>query len=262
MFTQYFTYQILFPLNSTTRSLYRLIGFVFITATSITGIIIRGMLQGKNIERSIHLRRKLAARLVRFLNIKCEVSGSIPKKGTLGVTNHRSYIDSICIFQYLDACPVVKAEVKEWPLIGYGLIHTGTVFVNRNSKESRRWTRQQIADFVRKGISTIVFVEGTTYIGPEAGEFRPGTFMTAAEGGFEVVPIAIEFEQQDAAWVGTDTFMPHFLEFFGKHKEIRVKIAFGQPMINDDWEQLRDHSHAWINKELLQMRKSFDNPLL
>ncbi|MGB0524962.1 MAG: lysophospholipid acyltransferase family protein [Flammeovirgaceae bacterium] len=227
----------------------------------ISEIMLRGLLQGKNIERAIHLRRKLAARLVRFLNVNCELSGVIPQKGTLGITNHRSYIDSICIFQYLDACPVVKAEVKQWPVVGFGLIHSGTVFVDRKSRESRKKTREQIADFVNQGVSTIVFVEGTTYVGPEAGEFRPGTFMIAAEGGLEVVPIAIEFEHQDAAWIGTDKFLPHFLTFFGKYHEIKVKVAFGNPIRNDDWEQLRRDCHTWVNNKLLQMRAEFDREL-
>jgi len=154
---------------------------------------------------------------------------------------------------------VVKAEVRNWPLIGFGLVHSGTVFVNRNSKESRKKTRIQVAEFIKKGISTIVFVEGTTYVGPETGEFRPGTFMTAAEGNISVVPIAIEFENQDAAWVGSDTFIPHFLAFFGKNKTTRVKVAFGEPRVNDNWEQLRDDCRAWIDDKLLEMRSTFDN---
>lgn len=174
------------------------------------------------------------------------------------MTNHRSYLDSISIFQHLDACPVVKAEVKKWPIMGFGLVHSGTVFVDRKSKESRMETRKQIAEFVRSGISTIVFVEGTTYVGPETGEFRPGTFMTAVEGGFEVVPIAIEFEHQDVAWVGSDTFLPHFLKIFGKYAEIKVKVAFGPAQKYDEWEPLRDECHTWINTKLLEMRAEFD----
>lgn len=217
-----------------------------------------GILKGKDVKRAINLRRKLAQQLVNFLNVKVEVTGHVPTDGILGVTNHRSYIDSICIFKNLDACPVVKAEVGKWPVIGFGLRYSGTVFVDRKSKESRRRTREQVAEFVKQGISTIVFVEGTTYVGPETGEFRPGTFMTAAEGGFEVIPIAIEFEKQDMAWVGTDTFIPHFLQVFGKYRETNVKVAFGTPMQSEDWETLLAESQYWINAKLLQMRSEFD----
>jgi 1-acyl-sn-glycerol-3-phosphate acyltransferase len=233
-------------------------GFAILTSIMIGGILIRSLFFGKDIERAIDKRRKLTARLVRFLNIDCEITGNIPPNGSLCVTNHRSYIDSVCIFQCFDACPVVKAEVRKWPLIGYGLVQTGTVFVNRESPESRAYTRKQIADFVSRGISTVVFVEGTTYVGPEAGPFRPGTFKTAAEGGFPIVPMAIEFEKQEMAWVGSDTFIPHFLKTFGKHKRIRVKLAFGEPMINDNWKELQSRSHQWVNQELTAMRESFD----
>lgn len=243
----------------TLKALYRLIGFLWLTSVCIAKILILGLIKGKDIERAIHLRRKLAQQLVTFLNVKCEVSGQVPSKGILGVTNHRSYLDSISIFQHLDACPVVKAEVRKWPILGFGLVHSGTVFVDRKSKESRKRTREQIAENILKGISTIVFVEGTTYVGPEAGEFRPGTFMTAAEGGFEVVPIAIEFEHQDVAWVDQDTFIPHFLRIFGKYDRILVKVAFGTPRIGSDWEQLRDECHEWVNAKLLEMRAEFDS---
>lgn len=225
---------------------------------SISSILLLGLILGQNEKRAIRIRRKLAARLVRWVGLECEVSGDIPQEGFLGVTNHRSYIDSICIFQYVDACPVVKSEVAKWPLIGFGLRHTATVFVHRENRESRKKTREQMAEFVKRSISTIVFVEGTTYVGPEAGPFRPGTFMTAAEGQLPVVPIAIEFENQEAAWVGDDTFVPHFLRFFGKYKRSRVKVAFGEARINSDWEVLRDDCYTWVNKELLRMRTEFD----
>jgi len=240
------------------RGFYRLLVFIIVTSVDISKILFLGVVKGKNEERAIHLRRKLAIKLVKLMNICCEVSGYIPEKGTLCVTNHRSYIDSICIFQYLDACPVVKAEVRKWPIIGYGLVHTGTVFVDRKSKASRKKTREQIVSFINRGISTIVFVEGTTYVGPEAGEFRPGTFMVAAEGGLSIVPIAIEFEHQDAAWVGADSFIPHFLEFFGKYKEIRVKVSFGPALTNSNWQQLKTDSYNWVNNRLLEMRAEFD----
>ena len=154
---------------------------------------------------------------------------------------------------------MVKTEVRKWPILGFGLVHSGTVFVDRKSKESRARTREQIVELVRSRISTIVFVEGTTYVGPEAGEFRPGTFMTAVEGGFEVIPIAIEFEEQEMAWVGQDTFIPHFLRTFGKFDEVRVQVAFGTPRIGNDWEKLRDECYEWVNGKLLEMRVGFDS---
>jgi len=240
------------------RGVYRLCGFLMLTCITISKILLLGLVKGKDVKRAIHLRRKLAQRLVQFLNVQVEVTGNVPSDGALGVTNHRSYIDSICIFKNLDACPVVKAEVGKWPVIGFGLRHSGTVFVDRKSKESRTRTREQIAEFVRQGISTIVFVEGTTYVGPDTGEFRPGTFMTAVEGGFEVIPIAIEFEYPEMAWVGNDTFVPHFIGVFGKHRSTRVKVAFGDPMVSDDWETLRDDCRSWIDSKLRQFRAEFN----
>lgn len=242
----------------TLRGMFRLLLFIAVTAWHIGHIILAGAVLGRDRERAIGIRRRLAQRLVRLLGIEVELRGEVPRKGILGVTNHRSYADSVAIFQWLDASTVVKAEVSRWPVIGYGLKHTFTVFVDRSDKESRRRTREQIRDFLDHGISVIVFVEGTTYVGPETGEFRPGTFMTAAEGGFEVVPIAIEWERQDMAWVGKDTFVPHFIEMFGKYGTIRAKVHFGPVLRSDDHQELLRESHAWISARLLEMRAEYD----
>lgn len=239
------------------RGIYRFIGFAGITAFSLAWMVLLSLLLGKNEHRSIRLRRKIAKRLAHFLEIEVELSGTIPDFAFIGVTNHRSYIDSVCIFMQLDACPVVKSEVARWPIIGFGLKQTATVFVERENKSSRKATRSSIAEFVKRGISTIVFVEGTTYVGPETGEFRPGTFITAAEHALPIVPIAIEFEKEEAAWVGDDTFVPHFLSYFAKNKRTRVKVSFGPVLRHSQWDKLRYDAHQWVNEELGRMQKDF-----
>ena len=220
-------------------------------------MIFLALILGENEKRSIRLRRKIAERLARFLKIQVEVQGTFPEEAFVGVVNHRSYIDSVCVFKEVDACPVVKSEVARWPIIGFGLKQTATVFVERENKSSRKATRSSIAEFVKRGISTIVFVEGTTYVGPETGEFRPGTFMTAAEHALPIVPIAIEFEKEEAAWVGDDTFVPHFLSYFAKNKQTKVKVSFGPVLRHSQWDKLRYDAHQWINEELGRMQKDF-----
>ena len=113
------------------RGIYRFIGFALITAIRIFWMIFLALILGENEKRSIRLRRKIAERLARFLKIQVEVQGTFPEEAFVGVVNHRSYIDSVCVFKEVDACPVVKSEVSRWPLIGFGLRRVATVFVER-----------------------------------------------------------------------------------------------------------------------------------
>lgn len=239
------------------RGVFRLLAFAWITSLRLAHILLLSFFFGKDERVAIRLRRKLANRLVRLLGIDCEFQGEIPTVAFVGVTNHRSYIDSVCIFKWVDACPVVKAEVSRWPLIGWGLKHTATVFVERERKASRQATRSQIAQFVLRGISTIVFVEGTTYRGPEIGAFRPGTFITAAMHNLPVLPIAIEFSNPDAAWVGNDTFVPHFINYFGKNRRSRVKVSFGPLRYHEDGERLQEECHKWVAQSVKSMQAAF-----
>lgn len=175
--------------------------------------------------------------------------------GSMVLPNHRSYIDIVPFPPLLELCFVAKAEVNAWPLIGSGARLVGTVFVDRDNKESRRHTREAMGHFLDQGRSVIVFTEGTTYAAPVLGELRPGMYHLAAEGGFSVVPVAIEYLDPRDAWVGKDTFVPHFLRCFSKPSTGMV-VRFGPLMQGQDGDLLRAQVAGWLNKNLAEIRES------
>ncbi len=191
-----------------------------------------------------------------FMGLEIEIQGNIPDQPAIIMPNHRSYVDVMLLPSKIPLVYVAKAEVAKWPVIGWGANAMHTVWVNRNSADSRRETRNQIKERLQANESVIVFPEGTTHTGPEALPLKPGMFYVVADGGFKVVPTAIEYQDVEAAWVGKDTFIPHFLEQFGKRK-MKVKVRFGDPIWNADGEKLRAQVHEWMNKNLLEMRKEW-----
>ena len=195
----------------------------------------------------------------RLLNIRIEYQGELPVPGSMVLPNHRSYIDIVPFPPLLELCFVAKAEVGAWPLIGSGARLVGTVFVDRSSKESRRHTREAMGHFLAQGRSVIVFTEGTTYAAPELGELRPGMYHLAAEGGFSVVPVAIEYLDPRDAWVGKDTFVPHFLRCFSKPSTGMV-VRFGPVMEGQDGDLLREQVAEWLRKNLAEIRESHRIP--
>ena len=52
---------------------------------------------------------------------------------------------------------MAKAEVKRWPLIGWGGTAMRTLWVKRSDAESRRETRREVQRRIESGMSIIIF---------------------------------------------------------------------------------------------------------
>jgi 1-acyl-sn-glycerol-3-phosphate acyltransferase len=192
-----------------------------------------------------------------LLNIRVEASGTIPQAGAIIMANHRSYLDVAMIPSKTPVVFVAKASVKKWPIVGWGADALRTIWVDRSDPNSRKETRIKIVDRLKRGYSVIIFPEGTTSVGPGVIEFNPGMFYAVAGSGIPIVPVAIEYQNQNVAWVGNDTFVPHFMREFGA-RTLRVKVAFGEPLLHDDGEVLRSTTKAWIDERTRAFRAEYD----
>ncbi len=187
-----------------------------------------------------------------LLNIRSTVHGRIPQVQGVLMSNHRSYIDIVLIPSRIPYVVVAKRSVKSWPLVGQVGTAIRTIFVERDSAESRRRTRDAIRERLMEGLSVLIFPEGTTHKGPGILDFKPGIFRHCAEAGFPVIPIAIEFENKDMAWIDDDTFLRHFVQAFG-HWRIRVDVSIGEAIIGKDGDELRLRTQQWVADETLRL---------
>lgn len=238
-------------LVSTFRAFYRLFGF---TGYSFLWIIAfyftRHPVKDPRVA-GLLWRRKWLKAMLPFLGIRIQASGleNIPDVPAIYVGNHRSYIDPVMASHYVECVVISKSEVARWPLIGKGIRITGVVFVNRENKQSRSNTLLAMEGLLKDGISILVFPEGTTTRAPEFLPFRPRTFQLAAELGVPVVPLAIEYEDPDEAWIGEDTFIRHFFQTFGK-RHIDIHLSIGPALSHADGVDLMNKVHDWIAQEL------------
>lgn len=194
----------------------------------------------------------------RYLNMEIETEGDIPEHGAIIMANHRSYLDVIMIPSLTPVVFVAKASVEKWPVIGMGGNAMQTIWVDRSDPDSRKATRKEIVRRLEDDLSVIIFPEGTTHLGPDLLEFKPGMFHSVAGTSLPIIPVAIEYENPNIAWVGQDTFIPHFLREF-KIESIRAKVAFGAPMTGEDPEKLRQEVQEWIAAKCLQYREAYDS---
>lgn len=233
------------------RSLGRLLLIVWITQHQVLKLLLQCALFTRTPELSARHARKWASRIVHAAGIKIECHGDIPSCSSLLTANHRSYIDIVAILSQMPCSFLAKVELLKWPVFGPAAKQGGTIFVDRDSAGSRFESRSQIAAVLARGVSVVVFPEGTTSAGPGLLEFRKGVFHIAAEKTFRVTPVMILYDDPSAAWVGTATFVPHFLTVFGQ-PEIRMKLFFGPQIIGNDPEVLRETVYHWIADKLVK----------
>jgi len=227
------------------RAIWRFFYFIYSTSRSLGALLFLHLLKKDKKASILRVRRKWLNRIPGPMGIHIRLEGTPYQGPCLYVANHISYVDPICVLFHVDAQVVAKAEVKHWPLIGYGANLAGTLFVKRDEKTSRHETAQAIQSALLNKDSIMVFPEGTTTAGPGTLPFKPRSFAGAHMANVPVQPVAIIYDSPFIAFIGNDTFLPHFFRMF-RLKEITGRVSFG-PLLYG--ENTAAESEAWINQQ-------------
>lgn len=238
------------------RAFFRLCFFAIGSIFYILRCLIKSTFTGLELEPILRLRLSWFKKINWSLGVVIETFGTAPKEAGLIVCNHRSYFDPIVVLSQLLALPVGKSELANWPIIGIGARVSGAIFVERKTKEGRQKAREEILETLKKGYFVINYPEGTTHTNAQTIDFKPGMFKDAANQGFYIYPVAIEYQETADAWVGDDTFLRHFFECFGK-KHTRIRISYGPRLQSENLDQLMQHSKQWLDHELLRLRANW-----
>ncbi len=138
------------------------------------------------------------ARLICFMTfVKVKVIGRENiNKGTsyVFVANHQGAYDIFSIYGYLghNFRWMMKKALEKIPLVGYSCRVSGQIYVDNSSPSAIRETMKDAEKQLSKGMSVVVFPEGSrTYTG-EVGRFKRGAYTLAVEFRLPVVPITID----------------------------------------------------------------------
>lgn len=99
---------------------------------------------------------RFAAGAMRRMGIEIRVTGAFPERGAV-ISNHLSYLD-IVVFAALHPCVFVsKAEIAEWPVLGWMTTMSGTVYVARGHGGSAMKARRGMQSVVDAGLPVVFF---------------------------------------------------------------------------------------------------------
>ena len=161
--------------------------------------------------------------------------------GAVVVANHPSWIDGAVLASVLRGTPVfvVGAELGRARWSGMFLRRLGVEFVQRATPEQGVADTRRLIAATRAGHTLVVFPEGRLSRVPGLRAFRLGAFLSAAEAGVPVIPIAIR---------GTRSLLPpgHRTP---RHTSLIVEI--GKPIVTEQpgWTgaiELQRAARAWV----------------
>jgi 1-acyl-sn-glycerol-3-phosphate acyltransferase len=115
-----------------------------------------------------------------------------PGKTYVFVSNHQSIYDIPILFSSLpfQLRIIAKESLGRFPFLGWHLRRTGHLLVDRRNPDHpailARWK-----GLVSRGLSLIVFPEGTRSVDGRVGRFRAGSFLLALEARLPIVPISV-----------------------------------------------------------------------
>ena len=177
------------------------------------------------------------ARAMRRMGVVVAVRGRFPERGAV-ISNHTGYLD-IVTFAALGRCVFVsKAEIRDWPVLGWMTTMSGTVYVERGRGGSAARAAGQMREAAEAGLPVVFFPEGTTTNGRELLPFRSGVLSEALRSGEPVTAAYVRYTlgpgndpratvEDDVAYWGDITLLRHIFGFLGL-REVGVEVRFAE----------------------------------
>lgn len=182
--------------------------------------------------------RDWCRKMLAILRVRVVTRGPLPDATTSGVmfvANHVSWLDIWALKQLHGMQFVAKADIRDWPLIGWLAQQTGTLFITREKRHDTGRAVRSVAQALARGECLCFFPEGTTTDGTELKSFKPSLFQAAIDTGAEVWPLAIRYPAADGgantavAYYG-DMTLAQSLWAVLQQREIVIELDFAAPI--------------------------------
>ena len=163
--------------------------------------------------------------------------------GTMFVANHLSWVDIVTLHSQHMMGFIAKAEIRDWPLIGWLAKAGESIFLQRGNAHSLTDVMTEMSARLRDGHAVAAFPEGGTRDGRELGAFHARIFTAAVDADAPVQPVALCFgvrceAQSIVAFAPGESFMGNFVRLLGE--PVRpVTVHFLEPILHAEHEGRR-----------------------
>ncbi len=174
-----------------------------------------------------------------ILHARLRLLGHIPPatvSSALFAANHISWLDILAINAFRRVRFVAKAEVRQWPFIGWLAARTGTTFIRRSRNYEVARLAKTVSRSLRKGHCVALFPEGTTTDGTSVQPFHSGLFESAITAEATVWPVGLRYLRPDgtadvgAAFIGEDSLITSMLHIVAR-PTTDIHLWFAPPLV-------------------------------
>jgi 1-acyl-sn-glycerol-3-phosphate acyltransferase len=185
---------------------------------------------------------------VKVLGMRVHRTGSMASaRPLLLAPNHVSWLDIIALGAVADVYFVAKADMANWPVIGWLCTLQRTVFVERERRGRSGEQANEIGTRLAAGDPMVLFAEGTTSDGNLLKPFNSTLFGAAKmaleaspEGKVFIQPVAIAYtrlhgmplgrdKRAHVAWICDQDLLPHVVALL-RGGALDAEIRFGEPV--------------------------------
>jgi 1-acyl-sn-glycerol-3-phosphate acyltransferase len=136
----------------------------------------------------------------------------LPKQYIL-IANHPSAFEDIGIPSLFPVHSLAKIEVKSWPIAGRISAASGTLYVHRESKQSRKEASAMMLLALEQGQNIALYPEGGIKGKHLHDHFRYGVFDLSLKSGIPILPVFLHYEAQDDFYWGSETLPQKIRDF-------------------------------------------------
>ncbi|HYB21784.1 MAG TPA: lysophospholipid acyltransferase family protein [Thermodesulfobacteriota bacterium] len=117
-----------------------------------------------------------------------------PQRSYILVSNHQSNFDIFALLGYLPIQFrwIAKAELFHAPFMGWAMYRIGYIPIERESPKKAYRSMLKAAEAVNRGISVMIFPEGTRSLDGKLQSFKKGLFLIALKSQAPILPITIQ----------------------------------------------------------------------
>jgi 1-acyl-sn-glycerol-3-phosphate acyltransferase len=192
--------------------------------------------------------------VTRILGLEVEVRGEPPEPPYFLVCNHLSYVDVVVLSRLLGCSFLSKAEVADWPVMGFLARSAGTLFVDRTRRRDLVRVIEEVQGRLDRFRGVVVFPEGTSTKGASVGPFNPSIFEVPMRTGRPVHYASLCYSTPEASppahlavcWWGDMPFFGHLWRLLTL-PSIRATVVFGAQAIEAaDRKSLAERAHRAV----------------
>jgi len=227
-------------------------------------LILVGPLMGalllRNEQKRIVWRGRIVTRwakgVTRIMGMRITVKGTPPERPFCLVANHLSYVDILLFLSQITTVFVSKAEVKNWPIMGWLATLAGTLYIDRGRKRDILRITEAMEALLERGDGVIFFPEGTSHKGDVVYPFKPPLLDLPARLEVPVAYASLSYKTPPSetpahlsvCWWGDMPFGSHMLDLL-KLPYFEATLTFGnETVLRSDRKVLARELHTRIEQ--------------